>query len=257
MTNQRLIFTPPAMLTGVVVDPSDKPVPDAEVWVCNACIVRERAEGGMPYAYLKGKPARDAFSTRTAVDGKFAIQGFPTNASADLAVSKPGVCVREPQRDVLGPDNMRCQPGQRDVKLVIEPAGSIEGKVVAVETGQPLPGMSLRPQPIGRSYFGSLDCIRAESGEDGAFRLADLPPGSYELRATFGTNQPPKWVAERVSTSVESGQPTRDVQVTATRGGFLEVGVVGKKDHQPITGAGIGAFKNAYQSGGPHEPHRD
>ena len=75
------------------------------------------------------------------------------------------------------------------------------------------------------------------------------PPGSYELQAMFGTNHPPEWVAERSPLTVESGQATRDVQVSATRGGFLEVAVLGKADHQPIADAGINAYKKAYQAG--------
>ena len=122
MAGERLILTPPTMLTGVVVDQTDKPVADAEVWLSYACVVRDKEEGGMLYAYLNGKPLRDSFSTRTAADGKFVIQGFPTNASADLAVSKPGMFLREPQRDGISPDTMRYQPGQQDVKLVVEPA---------------------------------------------------------------------------------------------------------------------------------------
>jgi protocatechuate 3,4-dioxygenase beta subunit len=249
MTGQRLIFTPPTTLTGVVVDEGDKPVADAEVWVYYACVVREREEGGMSYAYLNGKPLRDSFSTRTAADGKFAIQGFPTNASADLAVSKPGKFLREPQRDGISPDNMRCQPGQRDVKLVVEPAGGIEGKVVAKDTGQPLVGVRLYPQRTRGGYSGAGERKPAESGADGTFQLADVAPGSYDLQATFGTNQPPEWVAERVSVTVEAGQTTRDVQVAATRGGFLEVKVLGKVDRQPIAGAGVSAYRQAYQGG--------
>ena len=250
-TEQRLIFTPPTTLTGVVVDQADKPVADAEVWVYYACVVRQREEGGMSYAYLNGKPARDSFSTRTAADGKFVIQGFPTNASADLAVSKPGKYLRQPQRDGISPDNMRCQPGQTDVKLVLEPAGSIEGKVVAKETGQPLAGMKLWPRPVQGGSFRSEERKPAESGADGTFQLADVAPGSYDLHAVFSTNQFPEWVAERVSVTVESGQATRDVQVSATRGGFLEVGVLGKIDHQPVAGAGINASKEAYQGHAP------
>jgi protocatechuate 3,4-dioxygenase beta subunit len=247
ITGQRLMLTPPTTLMGVVVDQADKPVADAEVWVYYACVVRDKEEGGVTYAYLNGKPARDSFATRTAADGKFVIQGFPTNASADLAVSKPGKFLRELRRDGISPDTMRCQPGQKEVKLVVEPAGVIEGKVVAKDTGQPLAGMSLWPQPTQGGYFGGGERKPAESDTDGTFQLADVAPGSYELHAAFGTNQLPEWVAERVSVTVESGQTARDVQVSATRGGFLEVGVLGKIDHQPVAGAGVNAFKEAYQ----------
>ena len=76
--------------------------------------------GGTSYAYLGGKPGRECFSTRTAADGKFVIQGFPTNAAADLAVSKPGKALRELQRDDISPDTLRCRAGQQDIKLVVE-----------------------------------------------------------------------------------------------------------------------------------------
>ncbi len=248
MTDERLIFTPPTTLAGVVVDEADKPVADAEVWVANACIVREREEGGLSYAYMTGKPGRDCFSTRTAADGKFVIQGFPTNAAADLAVTQPGKVLRQPEREHLSPETMRCQPGQKDVKLVVEPAGAIEGKVVAQETGQPLAGMSLWSQPA-RVYFGGGERKPVESGADGTFRLADVGAGSYQILASFGTNQLPEWVAETVSVTVESGQTAQGVQVSATRGGFLEVAVLGKNDRQPIAGAGVSAYKETYQRG--------
>lgn len=248
-TEARLILTPPTTLTGVVVDEADKPVAGAEVWVSYACAVRDREEGGMSYSYLTGKPGRDYFSTRTAADGKFVIQGFPTNAAADLGVAKPGKVLREPHRENISPDTMRCQPGQQDVKLVVEPSGSVEGKVVARETGQPLAGMSLWPQPTTPGHFGAGARKPAESGADGTFRLADLAAGSYELHATFGTNQPPEWVAETVPVTADSGQNTRDVQVSATRGGFLEVAVVGKNDRQPLAKVSISASKAAYQAG--------
>lgn len=249
MTGQRLILTPPTTLTGVVVDQADKPVADAEVWVYYACIVSEREEGGMSYAYLNGKPTRDSFSARTAADGKFVIQGFPTNASADLAVSLPGKVVREPERDGISPDNMRCQPGQGDVKLIVQPAGSIQGKVIVQGTSQPLAGMKLWPQPTRGGFYGASQRKPAESGADGAFRLADLAPGSYQLRATYGTNNPPEWVAETVSVTVEAGQVTRDVQVSATQGGLLEVAVLWKTDHQPVLGASVSAYKQGFQGG--------
>jgi protocatechuate 3,4-dioxygenase beta subunit len=249
ITDVRLVFTPPTTLTGVVVDEAGNPVADAEVWVSYACIVREKEEGGVSYAYLNGNPTREYFSTRTVADGKFVIQGFPTNASADLAVSKPGKFLREPEREGISPDNMRCQPGLRDVKLVVEPAGSIEGKVVAKETGQPLSGMGLLPQSTRRVNFGIAEHKPAESGADGTFRLADLAPGSYQLLATFGSNQPPEWVAETVSVTVESGQAARDIQVSATRGGFLEVIVLGKEDRKGINGASINAYQQNYQRG--------
>ena len=107
------------------------------------------------------------------------IQGFPTNTSAEPAISKPGMYLREPQRNVISPNTMRWQPGQQDVKLILEPVGRIEGKVVAKDTGQPLAGFSLWPQPTQGGYFGGGDRKTAESGADGKFHLSDLSSSRF------------------------------------------------------------------------------
>jgi len=249
LTEERLVCTPPTTLAGVVVDEADKPVADAEVWVSTAYSERQMENGATSYGYLSGKQGRECFSTRTTTEGKFVIQGFPTNAAADLAVGKPGKVLRELQREYLSPDTMRCRAGQQDIKLVVEPAGGIEGKVVAQETGQPLAGMRLLLQANRPGYAGGGEREPAQSGADGTFRLADVAAGSYQIHAMFGTNIVPEWVAERVTVTVETGQTTRDVQVSATRGGFLEVTVVGKNDRQPLAEVSINAYKEAYQTG--------
>ena len=245
-TEDRLPFVASTTVSGVVVDEADKPVADAEVWVSYALCERRNDEGGRWAGYLSGKPLRECLSTRTAADGKFVIQGFPTNTAADLAVSKPGKVLRELERQYVGPDSMRCQAGQQDVKLVVEPAGNIEGKVVAEETGQPLAGATLLLQHERPGFAGGREHEPAQSGADGTFRLADVAAGTYQVRAMFGTNAVPEWVAETVSVTVEAGQTVSDVKVTATRGGFLEVAVVGQDDHKPLGDASVNAFKTGY-----------
>jgi len=248
-TEERLVFMPSSALAGVVVDETDKPVPDAEVWVPYACSERPTEEGNSSYVYLSGKPSHDCFTTRTGGDGRFVFQGFPTNTSADLAVSKPGKVLRELQREYISPETMRCRAGQQDIKLIVEPAGSIEGKVVPQETSQPLSGVRLWSEGKRPGNVLSWQREPALSGADGTFRLADLAAGSYQLHATFGTNPVPEWVAEAVSVSVETGQTTRDVQVSATRGGFLEVAVLGKADRQPLAEVSVSVYKAGYQTG--------
>ena len=250
-TEERLPFVASTTVSGMVVDEADKPVADAEVWVSYALCERRNDESGRWAGYLSGKPLRECLSTRTAADGKFVIQGFPTNTAADLAVSKPGRVLRQLDRQYVGPDSMRCQAGQQDVKLVVEPAGNIEGKVVAEETGQPLAGARLLLQHDRPGFAGGREHEPAPSGADGTFHLADVAAGTYQVRAMFGTNAVPDWVAETVSVTVEAGQTVSDVKVTATRGGFLEVAVVGQDDHKPLGDVNVNAFKTGYATYSP------
>jgi protocatechuate 3,4-dioxygenase beta subunit len=250
ITDERLVFGPPTTLAGVVVDERDKPVAGAQVWVSTAYAEKPTEEEGMAYAYIAGRPARDCFSTRTGADGKFMFQAFPNNTAADLAVSKPGKVLREPQREYTSPDTMRCRSGDQDIKLVVEPAAAIEGKVVIQETGQPLAGMRLEAQAARAPYFSGGQHEAVVSGADGTFRLPDLAPGTYRLRATFGTNYPSEWVAETVSATVDAGHTNSEVKVSAVRGGFLEVAVLGKDDRKPVATAGVNAYREAYWATG-------
>jgi uncharacterized GH25 family protein len=250
LTEERLPFSACTTVAGTVVDEQDKPVADAEVWASYACSERRQETGGAWAGYFGGQALRDRLSARTGADGKFVITNFPSETAADLAVSKPGKALRDMERDYISPESMRCQAGQQDVKLVLDPASSIEGKVVTKETGQPLAGAKLWLQASRRGVAGGQHREPSQSGPDGAFRIPDVSPGSYEIRASFGTNAVPEWVAERVSVMVETGQPAKDVLVSATKGGLVEVSVVGKENRDPIKDAGVNAYMKNYQGFG-------
>ena len=248
--DRRLVLTPPATLAGVVVDGANKPVADVEVWVSAAYNRTLREDGNTIWEYLSGKPARDLFSTRTKTDGRFVVQGFPTNAVADLVVSRPGKAPRGFRRQFASPDTMGCRAGQQDIRLVAESSGSIEGKVVVQETGQPLPGMGLwLKTDEGAPGFdnpANAWLEPTESAADGTFRFGDLAPGRYRIGPTYGTNPVPEWVAEAESVVVQSGQTNRDLVISASRGGLLEVSVLSKHDRKPVADACVNALGGGF-----------
>src|SRR4029453_13223522 len=51
-----------------------------------------------------------------------------------------------------------------------------------------------------------------------------------------------------VPVTVEKGQPTRGVQVSALRGGLLQVRATAKADRQPISDAIVSAFREDFQT---------
>lgn len=249
LADERLVFATPSTLAGVVVDEADKPVADAEVWVSTAYAEKplDKDMGGS--ALLTGKPARLAFSTRTTAEGKFRLEGFPSNASADLAVKKPGKVLRETRYDYGRPIAI-FQAGQEDIQLVVEPAGSIEGKVVVEETGQPVADARLSLQFNRPGYGPAPQNEPARSAADGTFRLADVAPGNYLVRATFGAGLLPDWVADTVPATVEAGKTARDLKVLAVKGGFLKVVALAKRGWMPLENASIHALKGAFSASG-------
>jgi hypothetical protein len=246
--DQHLALTPPRTLAGVVVDEADKPVANAGV---SAAAVRcdiSLEDGSRSFNYLLGKSARDCFAARTDADGRFRIENFPSNAAAGLTVQSPGKVLRQSPENSFNYNTLPWRAGQEDIKLVVEPAGGIEGTIIVEGSNQPPPvaRLELRPEGPASFSFGGLDPV--ESGAEGAFHISDVPAGSYEIHAVFGTNPVPDWVADATLISVESGKVARGVQVTAARGGLLEVAVLGQDDRKPLAQVMVNAYKDEFPS---------
>jgi protocatechuate 3,4-dioxygenase beta subunit len=238
----KLVLGPPAPLAGTVVDAAGRPVANAAV----AVIV---AFGEMPpdvsepdINALFGNPARTGFAARTDAAGRFRIENFPVNAKAMLTVDFPGQTLRQSMPDLDSPDSLPWRSGQTNIQLVMDPAGVIEGRIVVPEGNQPPPAARLTLVPDDRFRFAVQENETAQAGADGSFRLGEVPAGSYRVQAAFGTNAVADWVADPVPVSVKAGQIVREVRVTASRGGLLEVTVLGENDRQPVPNARVTAF---------------
>jgi hypothetical protein len=166
-----------------------------------------------------------------------------------FAVKLPGKVLRQSGGDYTSPESAGYRVGQDDIKLVMEPAGSVEGKIVCSESGQPLPVARLTLQPDGPGFFAFGEREPAQSGADGAFHISDVAAGSYHVHAVFGTNAVSEWIADAMPVSVEAGKTTRGVQVTAAHGGLLEVTLLGKNDRKPLAQVMVNADRENFQSG--------
>jgi len=236
-------LTAPGTLTGVVVDESNRPAANVEVYVSVALGQAATTGGGRTFSYLAGQAARELFSARTDANGHFAIGNFPTNAGASLEAEVPGKVVRAEDANVANNGTGGYRAGDSDIKLTLEPAGRIEGKVVFAENNQPLPSvrLSLLAARPGQPFWAGQHAV--EPGADGSFRIEGVPAGSYGVTARFGTNDSPEWVAEAVTVDVEGGQTVRGVEVKAVRGLPLEVTVRGSDNQKPLANVTVSAFR--------------
>jgi protocatechuate 3,4-dioxygenase beta subunit len=243
----KLVLTPPGTLAGMVLDESNQPVANAEVYVAMAVGERLHNNGVMMFNSLFGKPARDHFSAHTDAAGHFRIKNFPTNAAALLAVESPGKVLHPPEQESYNFEEAGYRAGQEDIKLAVEPAGGIEGKIVAGENNQPLPAAQLMLQPDAPRGFMVEGMTPVKSGTNGVFHFDKVLAGSYRIQFFSGPKNDSGWVAEMVPVTVTAGQTTRAVQVKAVRGALLEVTVLGQADRKPQPKVNVTAFMEESQ----------
>jgi protocatechuate 3,4-dioxygenase beta subunit len=139
--------------------------------------------------------------------------------------------------------------GDEGIKLVVEPAGSIEGKISGGGTNQTplIARLALQSdQPI--YYFTAFSDEPVQSGIDGTFVFKNVAAGSYHVHAVFGTNGSSEWVADTAPVTVEAGQVARGVELTAMRGAVLEVSVLGQDDHQPVAKVNVNVSRENFQA---------
>jgi hypothetical protein len=221
-----MVLSPPTMLAGVVVDETGKPLTGAEVFVCSA----HTGDNKDYRTFLGGKLARQLFSSHTDASGRFSIENFPANSTAELDVSAPGK-VLPPRRAQYGPDSLLWRSGQHDIRLAVEPPAEIEGKL-ETDTGEPVTSARVELRSVARTLAVPWEPYRNVT--NGLFRFAGVASGAYQVFAHFGTNQPPDWVAEPVPVAVRSGQSVRDVEVKAAKGGILRVKSIDKQTGKPV-----------------------
>jgi len=237
-----VVLTVPTSLAGIVLDENNQPVAGAEVWVTDAIIGniygREEQENE-----LFRQPARECFSTRTEADGRFRIPNFPAAGHAGLAVKAAGKALRPSGEYAMSRDH---QSGDDDIQLRVAPAGAVEGKVAVEDTGQPLAGVKIKLEPGKGGLCGSDYREPIESGEDGSFRIPDVQPGDYNVRAVIPGQPVPDWVLsvvkpENRQVTVVAGETARGLEIQASKGALVQVMVVMTNDLTPVVGVPVSA----------------
>lgn len=237
-TEAKLEMTAPGILEGTVVDEANKSVAGVEAYVLMA--LDNKSQGEFSGNAIFGRQARNLFSARTDSVGRFRIENFPSNAVAMLAAETPGKISRPSEEAAQDLENAGYRVGQADIKLQLELAGSVEGQVTG-ENNRPMAAQVILIPNSDHGFFPAR--APEKSGTDGVFRFSQVLAGSYNVRATFGTNNDSSWVAEPVPVTVKTGETVRGVQIKAVPGTLLEVTVLNQVDRKPQSGVHVAALQ--------------
>src|SRR5215471_16596998 len=146
--------------------------------------------------------------------------------------------------------------------VVQEPRASIEGVVIKMGTGDPLPNASIqlnleggqpedrpaRPRP--REDFHHT----AKSDANGRFLFEDVAPGNYRLIATYDGGYVPAEYGQRSLTEqgtafeLTPGQRMTGIQLTMSPTGAIS-GRVYDKNGEPVGKAQVAAMRQVYKNG--------
>jgi uncharacterized GH25 family protein len=196
---------------GRVVDPQGRPVPEAEVRVAPA--------GGLPAA--PGPGDEPSPPVLTGPDGSFRIEDRRPGETVDLGVRRPGYAP-------ASAPGLRI-PREQPVRIVLQPTATVEGSTV--ETGgAPVPGALVLILPSNPVH----PTRQARSDENGLFRIEDVTPGSFEIRATA----PGRQEARLANLEVRAGQELQDVEIVLAPGAVL-AGRILSPTGQPVSGAEV------------------
>jgi protocatechuate 3,4-dioxygenase beta subunit len=235
-TSVELVLTAPAAVSGTVQDAAGKPVADAEVWVNYAFRPGRRSGERAIWSPLESQLGRQHLLTRSSADGKFRIDGLPTDAMLDLGVRKPGLALDQLPQPYYAPNNLRFRAGEVAAVLTVKPASVIAGRVVRDDNNEPVAEARVF---VDQANLDEEAQPGSRTGPDGVFRLVDLPAGEYRLYAVIGTNRLAERVCEPMKVAVAAGATNRDVKMVAGRGGVLEITVRDSALNQPVKDASV------------------
>ncbi len=216
----------PQTLAGVVVDANDHPIVGARVSLCakNEFMIPRQLAVLVPNPWGV---------TQTDENGRFVLDGIPSETTADFWVEVPDRVPYWTSCDSGLDEGERYTAGETDIRIKVPTRSRIEGRVVDEDTAQPVPHLRVWVQPGEQPYpWGWSDV--ASTDAEGRFTIAGLASGPYQVRVSSAEGQEPFWFGP-AAVHVQAGQTLNDLRLAVSKGATLEVRIT-DADEIPIQG---------------------
>ena len=217
-------------LKGVVVDPEGQPVPGALVTAVHAAYWPAPNGKRLRWSFNKRTPFPQLTSEADA-SGRFTIPHLPKAFKAEIVLH---VQHRDYAHDFR---TVHLEDVKGVAKIMLEPGGAIEGKVVHRESGKPVAGTTVSASG-GRTDYSTERYGWATTNSEGHYLIDNLPAKVYSVRMQPASGR------EHVAATLEAvavvpGQATLTPDLKVTRGGSLSGKVTDADTGAPVPSAWV------------------
>ena len=126
--------------------------------------------------------------------------------------------------------------GPKQATLVLQPSTIIEGRVLAADTGQPIPDASIGVL-AGRDHLGSMYTTWFRADAQGRFTANPSPGGYFRVNAYASDGQP--FLARQEEFAWTKGTVKRTMDIRLPRGVLIRGKVMEEKTGRPLAGASV------------------
>ncbi len=217
-----IALTREAVLTGIVKNAKNEPVPGANISLTMAA--------GTDVA--SGVVVNGLISTTTDTAGRFALGGLPVGERADLHISAAGYG---------GRDFLIWVPSGTEPAIVLEKEAVITGTVR--RAGQPVGGIRVSCRIFPR-MAGWPDDV---TDDNGRYSLRGLPPGPYKvyIQSTNGLTAPAKYGVQCTPDQTLDG-----IDFDLIEGGLLSGTVTEAQSGKPLPGMTVTIHQSDTETSG-------
>ncbi|HET6428800.1 MAG TPA: M56 family metallopeptidase [Phycisphaerae bacterium] len=240
-------LTPPARVTGSVVDPDGKGVAGAKVVLDSLdcfdgfCSLREYPQGA-PTALTdeKGAFVLTGLPSEGVARMTAECRGYERKLTASVALgSGEGAPAMASGRHLGPPDIQAGNP----LPVTLRPAAILRGRAVFEGSDKPAAGLTMATQGVKDSAWS-----QAQTAQDGTFELPNVTPGTCNLLVLFDCPDKsalPEWAAAATTIAdLQSGQVREGLKVVLTKGGIVEGRITDAKGH-PLRGIDVAFYSAA------------
>jgi RNA polymerase sigma factor (sigma-70 family) len=154
----------------------------------------------------------------------------------DLSVGFSVHDLRFARQDLRVDAGSKAASGDKEATLALEPATMIEGRVLAADTGQPMPH-SVIAVAASRNQFGGMVTFRYRTDDQGRFTANPFPGSYFRVNAFVPEGQP--YLVPQVEFTWTKGAVSKLIDIKLPRGILIRGKVTEEPTARPVKNASV------------------